>query len=82
MVPVHNRKKPRWRQTAEVVIEKGKPRSLCVALEPMAIAIRTKGSRQVMRVPWRKVWWLSCFLEANRMRAEKAATRKNRRKIA
>jgi hypothetical protein len=68
---------PRWRES-EVMVRDPDARLLIVAFEPSALLLRRKGTRQVLRIPLTIAYDVAARLEADRLRAERKARRKNR----
>lgn len=79
MTPIRYHPAPRWRESNSITREAGRIRVLALALEPEAILLRPKGTRQTLRLPIGIAYQLAARLEADRRRRERAEARKGKR---
>ena len=79
MTPIRYSNPPRWRQSEVLIRDRG-TRLLTVALEPSALLLRLKGTRQVLRYPLSLAYDRAAWLETDRLRRERQASRQAKRK--
>lgn len=74
---------PRWRETqAAVAYTAGRRRAVLVALQPAALLLRLKGTRQVLTLPFGNAYLRAAILAADESRAAKREARKRKRGAA
>jgi hypothetical protein len=73
--------KPLWRDSEQLVREQGRLRSLCVALEREGFAIRLRGCRRTLILPYRLAYQLAAQLEAKRIARERSERRRENKTI-
>lgn len=72
--------RPRWRETqASVAFTAGRRRAVLVALQPAAMLLRLKGTRQVLSLPFGNAFLRAAFLAADEKRNAKRETRRGKR---
>lgn len=74
------RAKPVW-QLRALIADGCSPRPLVIRVEPECVAMKPKGLRRWVRLPWKTVYTLAAMAEANAARRAKAASKRERRNV-